>query len=151
MLFSRLRQALAMMYRTAQSLLSWGRADGWAQLAPCRRLPASHRHLCGRRCRPGQASRAKFLPHPDLDILPGTVDSWQNWPPDNYSLPRHHNQCNKHSKECAVSSTNTDTLCVSRMCQMVSRWHVLILAWLISVYFSIALFVHQLYMYMYMN
>lgn len=37
------------------------------------------------------------------------------------------------------------TRCVSRMCQIVSWWHVLILSGVLSVYFFIALFVHELY------
>lgn len=94
---------------------------------------------------PGRPRGARFLPHPDLAILPSTDYRQQNWPPDNNSLPRHHNQCNKQSKECAMSSTNTDTLCVSRMCQIVPWWHVLILSGVLSVYFFIALFVHELY------
>lgn len=73
------------MYRTAHSLLfshkhaaSWGRADGWAQPATCRRLPAHHRRLSGHRWQPWQPCRAK----------PGSTRSS---PADSSPLPRHHN------------------------------------------------------------
>lgn len=98
----------------------------------------------GTTANPGSPLGPGFLP-PRLSHLARHRPSQQNWPPDNISLPRHHNQCNKQSKECAMSSTNTDTLCVSRMCQIVSWWHVLILSGVLSVYFFIALFVHELY------
>lgn len=86
-----------------------------------------------------------FLPRPGLALLPSSDCSQRNWPPDNNSLPRHHYQCNKQSKECAKSSSNTDTLCVLRMCQMVSWWHVLIISEVLFVYFFNDLFVHEFY------
>lgn len=86
-----------------------------------------------------------FLPRPGLALLPSSDCSQRNWPPDNDSLPRHHYQCNKQSKECAKSSSNTDTLCVLRMCQMVSWWHVLIISEVLFVYFFNNLFVHEFY------
>lgn len=68
------------------------RADGWAQLATWRLPSACHGHLCGHSW---QHSRTGFSPHPDLAITYSTGYSQQNWPPDNNSLFRHHDQCNK--------------------------------------------------------
>lgn len=91
------------MYRTAHSLLfshkhaaSWGSADGWAQPATCRRLPAHHGLLSGR-LSPVLLNLAHVRAgHLTVTHCPGTTTD----------------KCNKTSKECAMSSANTDTLCV---------------------------------------
>lgn len=97
------------------------------------------------RHRPCQRSRARFLPPPlrrlshlahhiadgtgllTMTHCPGTITNAIN------------------EEECAMWSTNTDTLCVLRMCQIFSRGHILILSGVLSVYFFIGLFVRELY------
>lgn len=77
---------------------------------------------------PWQPSRARFPLHSALSHPSPARTAVNRTGLLTRTLPRHHNQCNKQSKECAMSSTNTDTSRVSRMCQIVSWWHVLILS-----------------------
>lgn len=125
-----LSTALAVMYGTVHVLyppppfltrslspvnmqLSWGRADGWAQLATCRRSQTLRASLSG--VGGGAGGGVVSRKH-----------SAANWPPSKKIknkkfkktlTPGHPDQCNKQRKECAISSTDTDTLRVSRMCQ----------------------------------
>lgn len=136
MMYGAVRALLAPPARPRLSLSgkqagSWGRPDGKAQLATCRRPQTPQARLSGRKLKYSAANKTGLLTQKEKKKNPT-------------HSPGHPDQCNKQRKECAISSKDTDTLRVSRMCQIVSQGHILILVGSVCLYFFIELFAHKL-------
>lgn len=121
------REAAMYSACTFSPSLSHKHADSWGRSrwpSPARHLQAADGHAAGPFATgPASALGPGFYPPPPPTQPSCPPHSRRNWPPDNDSLPGHHNQCNKRRRMCHVINQYRHVMCFENVPNLFTRTH----------------------------